>query len=109
LAHFSGKARNGGEEFIHFILPVRPAKLENDMSSILLHAVGRSRYCPAAEDRGQLLDPTLASYAGRAVIMSGTGELSGLRGVLEIEGTIDLVSGLATYSLLAERSVCTMI
>jgi hypothetical protein len=51
-----------------------------------------------ASDRGELVSPTLASFAGRAAITGGTAELSHLRGVLEIEGTIDLVSGLATYT-----------
>lgn len=51
-----------------------------------------------ASDRGELVSPTLASFAGHATITGGTGELSDLRGVLEIEGTIDLGSGLATYT-----------
>jgi hypothetical protein len=51
-----------------------------------------------ASDRGRLVTPTLGSFAGRAVITSGSGALSGLRGVLEIEGTVDLVSGLSTYA-----------
>lgn len=50
-----------------------------------------------ATDRGELVSPGLAAFAGRAVITGGTGELSDLRGVLAIEGTIDLQSGLATY------------
>lgn len=48
-------------------------------------------------DRGELVGPTTATFAGRAVIRSATGELSGLRGVLDIEGTVDLASGLSTY------------
>jgi hypothetical protein len=51
-----------------------------------------------ASDRGELLGPTLAYFAGRATITGGTDELSDLRGVFEIEGTIDLVSGLSTYA-----------
>lgn len=51
-----------------------------------------------ASDRGELVSPTLASFRGSAVINGGTGDLSDLRGVLEIEGTIDLVTGLATYT-----------
>jgi hypothetical protein len=51
-----------------------------------------------ASDRGRLLSPTLASFRGRATITGGTAELSDLRGVFEIEGTIDLVSGLSTYT-----------
>lgn len=51
-----------------------------------------------ASDRGELVSPTLASFAGRAVIVAGSGDLSGLRGVLEIEGTINLLTGLSTYT-----------
>jgi hypothetical protein len=51
-----------------------------------------------ASDRGQLLSPNLASFEGRATITGGTADLSNLRGVFEIEGTIDLVSGLSTYT-----------
>lgn len=51
-----------------------------------------------ASDRGELVSPTLASFAGRATITGGTGDLAGLKGVLEIEGTIDLTTGLATYT-----------
>lgn len=51
-----------------------------------------------AEDTGELLSPDLARFAGRAVITGGTGELAGLRGVLKIEGTVDVPSGLATYT-----------
>lgn len=51
-----------------------------------------------ASDNGQLVSPTLASFAGRAVITGGTAGLSDLRGVLQIEGSVDLVSGLATYT-----------
>lgn len=50
-----------------------------------------------AGDTGELLSPTLASFAGRAVIKSASGDLAGLGGVLEIEGTVDVVTGLATY------------
>jgi hypothetical protein len=51
-----------------------------------------------ASDQGELVSPTLASFAGRATITGGSGDLADLKGVLEIEGTIDLVTGLATYS-----------
>ena len=51
-----------------------------------------------ATDRGQLVGPNLATFAGRAVITGGSGELSGLRGVLEIAGTVDVASGLSTYT-----------
>ena len=50
-----------------------------------------------AEDAGELLSATLAAFAGRAVIKGGTGALSGLRGVLQIEGTVNVTTGLATY------------
>ena len=49
------------------------------------------------DQRRRLLSPTLAAFAGRAVINGGTGALSGLRGVLQIEGTVDVTTGLATY------------
>lgn len=48
-------------------------------------------------DQGQLEGPNTASFAGRAVIRGGTGELSGVRGVLAIEGTVDLATGLSSY------------
>jgi hypothetical protein len=51
-----------------------------------------------ASDQGELISPTLASFAGRATITGGTGDLAGLRGVLEIEGTVDLLTGLSTYT-----------
>lgn len=53
-----------------------------------------------AEDTGELVSPDVATFAGRAVITGGTGELSGLRGLLQIDGTVDVQSGLAmsTYS-----------
>lgn len=50
-----------------------------------------------AGDTGELLSPTLAQFAGRAVIKSASGALAGLRGVLEIEGTVNVTTGLATY------------
>lgn len=50
-----------------------------------------------ATDRGQLVSDTQAVFSGRAVITGGTGELSSLRGVLQIEGTVDLVTGLSEY------------
>ncbi len=50
-----------------------------------------------ATDRGQLVSETLAEFTGRAVITGASGDLAGLRGVLGIEGTIDLATGLSTY------------
>jgi hypothetical protein len=44
-----------------------------------------------------MVNDTQAIFSGRAVITGGTGELSGLRGVLQIEGTVDLVTGLSEY------------
>ncbi|HSK18911.1 MAG TPA: hypothetical protein VK912_07210 [Longimicrobiales bacterium] len=51
-----------------------------------------------ASDTGELVSPTVASFKGRAVITGGTADLADLHGVLEIDGTIDLMSGLATYT-----------
>ena len=51
-----------------------------------------------AADRGELVSPDLASFSGRATIKKGTDELTDLRGVFEIEGTVDVASGLSTYS-----------
>jgi hypothetical protein len=51
-----------------------------------------------AADRGELVSPDLATFAGHATIKRGTGELSGLRGVFEIEGTVDVPSGLSNYT-----------
>lgn len=51
-----------------------------------------------ASDRGQIVSSTLAAFAGRAIITGGTADLSDLRGVLQIEGTIDLSSGLSEYT-----------
>lgn len=50
-----------------------------------------------AQDRGKLVSPTTGAFKGRAVILSGTDELAGLRGSLRIEGTVDLTTGLSTY------------
>ncbi|HET6604277.1 MAG TPA: hypothetical protein VFG21_08700 [Xanthomonadaceae bacterium] len=50
-----------------------------------------------ATDTGELVSDTQAIFSGRAVITGGTGELSGLRGVLQIEGTVDVATGLSEY------------
>lgn len=50
-----------------------------------------------AQDHGQLISPTVGQFAGKAVIKGATGQLTGLRGVLAIEGTVDVPSGLSTY------------
>jgi len=49
-----------------------------------------------ATDTGELVSPNAGAFAGRAVIKGGTGDLSGLRGVLEIQGVVDVASGLST-------------
>ena len=51
-----------------------------------------------AGDTGELISPDVAVFAGRAVINGGTGDLSDLRGVLKIEGMVDVSSGLSTYT-----------
>lgn len=50
-------------------------------------------------DTGRPAGPDLAVFEGTAVITRGTGDLSGLRGVFEVEGTVDLQSGLSTFTL----------
>lgn len=48
-------------------------------------------------DTGEEIDGT-PTFEGRQVITGATGGLSGLRGVLQIEGTVDLGTGLATIN-----------
>lgn len=48
-------------------------------------------------DTGEEIDG-IPTFEGRQVITEATGGLSGLRGVLQIEGTVDLGTGLATVS-----------
>ena len=55
----------------------------------------------ALTDIGEEIDG-VATFAGRMVITGGTGELSDLRGVLEIEGTVDPSSGLSTINYSGE-------
>lgn len=43
-----------------------------------------------------------ATFAGRIVINGGTGDLSGLRGVLEIEGAVDPASSLSVIDYSGE-------
>jgi hypothetical protein len=50
-----------------------------------------------AQDDGQLTSPAVAAFAGRAIITGATGQLTGLGGVLAIEGAVDVPSGLSTY------------
>jgi hypothetical protein len=50
-------------------------------------------------DTGEPVSPTTAVFEGSAVITGGTGELSGLHGVFEVEGTVDLLTGLSTFTL----------
>jgi hypothetical protein len=44
---------------------------------------------------GEAIDG-VPTFAGRFVITGGTADLSGLRGVLQFEGTVDLATGLST-------------
>jgi hypothetical protein len=48
-------------------------------------------------DTGQNVDGT-PTFQGRYVITRATGELAGLQGVLDMEGTLDLTTGLATIT-----------
>jgi hypothetical protein len=50
-----------------------------------------------ANNTGKMIGP-VGVYEGRAVITGGTGELSGLRGVLQFEGAVDLTTGLSTLA-----------
>lgn len=50
-----------------------------------------------AQDSGRPAGPTTGAFRGTAVIVDGSGDLRGLRGSLRIEGTVDLLTGLATY------------
>ena len=50
-----------------------------------------------ANNTGDIVGP-VGAYEGRAVITGGTGELSGLRGVLQFEGAVDLTTGFSTLT-----------
>jgi hypothetical protein len=50
-------------------------------------------------DTGEEVSQETSIFEGSAVITGGTGELSGLRGVFRVEGTVDLLTGLSTYTL----------
>lgn len=50
-------------------------------------------------DTGEEVSPTTAIFAGSAAITGGTGGLAGLRGVFEVEGTVNLVTGLSIFTL----------
>lgn len=52
----------------------------------------------AAQDKGELVSPEVAAFKGRAVIKEGTDDLAHLRGAFEIEGTVDVASGLSKYT-----------
>jgi hypothetical protein len=52
----------------------------------------------AASDHGQMTGPTTATFAGSAVIQSATAALFGMKGNFRIDGAVDLVSGLSTYT-----------
>jgi hypothetical protein len=47
-------------------------------------------------DTGGQAGPDTLSFQGSAAITGANGELSGLSGVFEVEGTVDLTTGLAT-------------
>jgi hypothetical protein len=47
---------------------------------------------------GELVSPEVAALEGRYVITGATGELFGLTGVLEVEGTVDTSTALATVT-----------
>jgi hypothetical protein len=49
-------------------------------------------------DSGEIVSPDTAIFAGTAVIMGGTGELSDLRGVFAVDGIVDIPNGLATFT-----------
>ena len=49
-------------------------------------------------DRGEITGPESAAFSGRAVIRAAGGELSGMRGVLDIEGVVNTGNGLSTYA-----------
>ena len=51
-----------------------------------------------ARDRGAITGPNTASFDGTATIVAGSGDLTGMHGVLRIEGEVDLTSGLSVYS-----------
>lgn len=55
----------------------------------------------ASTNTGEQID-SVPTFAGRFVIKGGTGELSGLQGVLEFEGTVDLETGLNTLAYSGE-------
>jgi hypothetical protein len=50
-------------------------------------------------DTGVQVDPDTAVFEGSAVITAAAGELSGLRGVFRVEGTVHPPSGLSTFTL----------
>ena len=52
-------------------------------------------------DTGKFVNGT-PIFSGRYVINGGTGELSGLRGVLQLTGTVDLSTGLSTIDYSGE-------
>lgn len=49
-------------------------------------------------DSGEQIAPDTSVFSGRAAISSATGELSGLSGLLDVEGSVDIPSGLSTIS-----------
>lgn len=51
-----------------------------------------------AIDSGQLISPTTGQFDGFALVTRATGGLAGVRGIVDIAGTVDLTTGLSTYS-----------
>lgn len=49
-------------------------------------------------DTGEEVSPDTSVFDGRAVITGASGGLAGLRGVFEIHGTVDISSGLSTWT-----------
>lgn len=56
----------------------------------------------AITDTGEQTSPNTSRFTGRAAITRATGDLSGLAGRLDIEGTVDLATGLSTIGYSGE-------
>ena len=51
-----------------------------------------------ARDQGTVVAPGVGGFSGTATIVAGSGDLASLRGALDIEGTVDLATGLSSYT-----------
>lgn len=51
-----------------------------------------------ATDVGEIVGPDVAEFTGVAAIVDSSGGLAGMHGQLNIEGTVDLTTGLSTYT-----------